>query len=55
MVVTYYEATGGWCGFPTLGQVLSPELVYVIGDPTRRAWSSMCGDEIERLLEGRRQ
>ena len=52
--VGYYEATGGWCGFPTLGQVLSPELVYVIGRSPGRPYSQMSPSEIEAMFETRR-
>ena len=51
--VTYNEPTGGWCGLPTLGTVISPQLVYVIGSSPGRPYSQMSPSEIEVMFETR--
>ena len=53
--VSYYEATGGWCGMPTLGTVISPRLVYVIGSSPGRPYSDMSPVEIESIFGNRRR
>jgi hypothetical protein len=53
--VTFDHPNGFWCGQAIRGATTTPRFIYVVGDPTRRAWSSMGSDEIDGWLENRRQ
>ena len=49
--VTFDQANGSWYGQPIRGATTIPRFIYVVGDPTRRAWSSMAPDEIKAFIE----
>lgn len=51
--VVFDEPAGTHYGMPIRGTSTFVDFIYVIGDPTRRAWSSMTPDEIDRWLESR--
>jgi len=53
--VTFDHSNGAWCGQPIRGATTTPRFIYVVGDPTRRPFSSMCPSEIEAMFETRRR